>query len=275
MWPLWLGSKPLTPDLAALALTPCSFLHGMGLWLPSLPRGGHGAGSWGHLHPREPHMVSARVWHWRCESVWQLPLGSWEVGPPQASSHWGPPAEPPWRLREPFGAVPLLQVLQDPPLPSLELPLSQGAGTCSQAGGLRAAAHTWSRQAGWEPLCRGHVEMGCWVLLGALESRGTWEIHLPKGLSVGGHFPVLRRGGFFLAPVQGDEWYGEGRGPPCAGDPGVTLDLPLGGGCSGLSHVLVAKALVGYLAWGEGGVGSADGDRAGATHETHPMGISL
>lgn len=72
-----------------LALNPPPPLHVWGCG--PLPR--EGAGSWGHLCPREPHMASARVWRWRCESIWQLPLGS--PGCPQASSHQGPWHGPP------------------------------------------------------------------------------------------------------------------------------------------------------------------------------------
>lgn len=82
---------------AVLALNPPPPLHVWGCG--PLPR--EGAGSWGHLCPREPHMASARVWRWRCESIWQLPLGS--PGCPQASSHQGPWHGPP---RSPLGPGP-------------------------------------------------------------------------------------------------------------------------------------------------------------------------
>lgn len=88
--------------------TPCPLCMGWGCG----PLLGDGAGSWGHQCLRESHMVSAGVWHSKCESVWQPPQarGRWD---PKVSPHGRPSAHPPSPL-ESSGAVPLLWLLRDP-----------------------------------------------------------------------------------------------------------------------------------------------------------------
>lgn len=141
---------------------------------------------------------------------------------------------------------------------SLKLPHCQGVPICSQAG-LGAADHTWDRRGGVTASLWGDVGPGFWVL-GVL---GVWvlvaEEHLShKGAECWGHLFVERRALPWHQPlVQGDEWSGQGRGHPCAGDPGVTLLLPVGCWLFMLSHTL-ATARVG-----------------GTTHETQQMGIGV
>lgn len=113
-------------------------------------------------------MASAGVWQWRCESIWQPPLGSQEVGPPGLLPP-GTPSTPPSPPRETFGAVPLLQ---DPPWlrSSCHIPRVLEPAPGQEVWGLLPAPGAGRVRASL------HVEMGCWGLqgvLGAAMARGA------------------------------------------------------------------------------------------------------
>lgn len=217
-----LGSKPLTPNLTALALNSLSPLRGTGL--PSPPRGtavaagdacARGNPPWRALESGTGGVKASGSRPWGC------------------GSHWGPPARPPSPLRVPCGAVPLLQVLQGPP-GLWELTRSRGAPSGSGAG-LGAAARTWGRQgetlsvrAVW-----GHGMLG--AAGGPGEQGGcNGQGSIPRGCVLGATFLFWGGGTFFGPRPRCKVMSGQGKAgvTPVRGTPVSPCSCPPGTGCS-------------------------------------------